>query len=103
MKALKNIFSFLKNKYILTILAAAAWLLFFDRNDVFTQYERHGEVLKLEAEHNYYKTEIANNKKEGIELQSNLKLLEKFGRERYLMKKDNEEIYLLVGDSLEKK
>ncbi|MEO5642140.1 MAG: septum formation initiator family protein [Bacteroidia bacterium] len=103
MKALKSIFSFFKNKYVLTIVVMAVWLLFFDRNDVFTQYERHEEVKKLEAEHTYYKTEIANNKREGIELQSNLKLLEKFGREHYLMKKDNEEIYLLVEDSLEKK
>ncbi len=88
---------------MLTIVGVAVWLLFFDRNDVFSQYERHEEVKKIESEHNYYKTEIENNKREGVELQSNLKLLEKFGREHYLMKKDNEEIYLLVEDSLENK
>ena len=37
------------------------------------------------------------------ELKSDSKLLEKFARERYLMKKDNEDIFLLVEDSLEKK
>lgn len=83
-------------------MVITVWLLFFDRNDVFSQYDRHQEVLKLEAEANYYRNEIANNRKEGFELQSNLKLVEKFGREHYLMKKDNEEIYLLVGDSLAK-
>ena len=103
MKILKGVFTFLKNKYLLTVVILAVWLLFFDRNDVFTQYERHEEVKKLEAEHNYYRKEIAGNKQTGIELQSNLKLLEKFGRERYLMKKDNEDIYVLVEDSLEKK
>ncbi|MDQ3110099.1 MAG: septum formation initiator family protein [Bacteroidota bacterium] len=103
MKIFKQILSVLKNRYVITIAIAVVWLLFFDRNDVFSQYERHQEVKKLEAEHSYYKTEIGNNKREGIELQSNLKLLEKFGREHYLMKKDNEDIYVLVEDSLEKK
>jgi cell division protein FtsB len=102
-KVLKGVFAFLKNKYFITIVALTVWLLFFDRNNVFSQYERNNEVKKLEAEHEYYRSEIARNKKEGIELQSNPKLLEKFGREHYLMKKDNEDIYLLVEDSLEKK
>lgn len=79
------------------------WLLFFDRNDIFYQYERYQSVKKLEAEANYFKNEIARNKKEGEELKSDSKLLEKFARERYLMKKDNEDIFLLVEDSLEKK
>jgi cell division protein FtsB len=88
---------------VLTLVVAVVWLLFFDRNDVFTQYQRHQDVKKLETEYNYYESQIANNKKEGMELQSNLRLLEKFGREHYLMKKDNEDIYVLVEDSLEKK
>ncbi len=88
---------------MLTLVGAAVWLLFFDRNDVFSQYDRHHEVKKLQAEVSYYKNEIEANQNAGVELQSNPKLLEKFGREHYLMKRDNEEIYLLVEDSLEKK
>ena len=83
-------------------MVIAVWLLFFDRNDVFSQYDRHKEVLKLEQEASYYRNEIANNRKVENELKSNQKLVEKFGRERYLMKKDGEEIYLLVEDSLKK-
>ncbi|CAN5291752.1 hypothetical protein BH09BAC5_BH09BAC5_21110 [soil metagenome] len=102
-KIFKGIYSIVKNKYVLTVVVITAWLLFFDRNDVFTQMDRHNEVKKLESEVEYYRTEIASNKKAGVELQSDPKLLEKFGREHYLMKKDNEDIYLLVEDSLEKK
>ena len=102
MKVFKGIFRVVRNKYVITVVVITVWLLFFDRNDVFSQYERHQEVLKLETEVNYYRNEIANNRREGMELQSNPKLVEKFGREHYLMKKDNEEIYLLVGDSLAK-
>lgn len=56
----------------------------------------------MEAEANYFKNEIARNKKEGEELKSDSKLLEKFARERYLMKRQRR-YFLLVEDSLEKK
>lgn len=103
MKIFKGIYSVLSNKYLLTISALAVWLLFFDRNDIFTQYDRHQDVKKLEAEANYFRSEILRNRKEENELKSDPKLLEKFAREHYLMKKDGEDIYVLVEDSLEKK
>ncbi|HLG03599.1 MAG TPA: septum formation initiator family protein [Bacteroidia bacterium] len=96
----KKIFSVLKNKYVLTVLALAAWLLFFDRNDLFSQYERHEQVKKLENEVNYFRSEIEEDKREMKELQSDPKLLEKFAREHYLMKRDSEDIYLIVKDTL---
>ncbi len=98
-----KILLFLKNKYLITIAVFTAWLFFFDKNDVFSQIDRHREVKKLEAEENYFKTEIAKNKKEENELKSNPKLLEKFAREHFLMKKDNEDIFILVQDSTGKK
>ena len=100
MKIVKGIYSVVKNKYVLTVTVMAVWLLFIDRNDVFSQYDRHQEVKKLETEANYFRNEIAQNKKMESELKSDPKLLEKFAREHYLMKKDNEDIYLLVEDSL---
>jgi cell division protein FtsB len=103
MKVLKITFSILKNKYVLTIVALVVWLLFFDKNDVFTQYDRHEQVQKLEQEVKYFRAEIARNRQEEKELQNNPKLLEKFAREHYLMKKDNEEIYILVSDSVQKR
>ena len=102
MKILKTIFRFFKNKYVITVVVLAAWLLFFDKNDIFSQYERKKEVSKLEAEADYFRNEIARNKKEEAELKSNPKLLEKFAREKFLMKKDGEDIYILVDDTLQK-
>ena len=65
--------------------------------------DRKKEVNKLEAEVNYFRSEIANNKRIELELESDPKLLEKFAREHYLMKKDGEEIFVLVEDTLEKR
>jgi cell division protein DivIC len=98
-----KILGFFKNKYVITIVVLTAWLFFFDKNDVFSQIDRHREVKKLEAEAAYFRAEVEKNRKEEMELKSNPKLLEKFAREKFLMKKDGEDIYVLVEDTLEKK
>jgi len=90
------ILKLLKNKYFLVIVGLFFWLLYFDKNDVFTQYELIKKCNKLNSEKEYYIAEIENNKKEVEELQSNLKSLETFAREKYLMKRDNEDVFVFV-------
>jgi cell division protein FtsB len=91
------VLSILKNKYFLTITALIAWLLFFDKNDVFTQYELIRKCNKLDKEKQYYIAEIENNRRNLTELRTNKKSLETFAREKYLMKKENEDVYVFVG------
>lgn len=86
----------LKNKYLLSIIALVVWLLYFDKNDVFTQFELIRKCDKLAAEKEYYIREIENNRKEIYELQNNTKSLETFAREKYLMHKDNEDVFVFV-------
>lgn len=86
----------IKNKYFLTICAITVWLLCFDKNDVFTQMELINKCKKLEKEKQYYVTEIENNKLQLTELQTNKKSLETFAREIYLMKADNEDVFVFV-------
>ena len=90
------LFKILKNKYFLTTLAIIAWLLFFDKNDVFTQWDLIQKCKKLEKERNYYLSEIEVNKISLNELQTNKKSLETFAREKYLMKRDNEDVFVFV-------
>ena len=90
------ILKILKNKYFLVIIGLIVWLLYFDKNDVFTQFELITKCNKLNAEKDYYIAEIENNKKEIFELQNNKKSLETFAREKYLMKKDNEDVFVFV-------
>lgn len=87
----------LKNKYILTILGIIVWLLFFDKNDVFTQYELIKKCQKLNKEEAYYIAEIESNKASLNELRTNKKSLETFSREKYLMKKENEDVFVFVA------
>ncbi len=86
----------LKNKFFITIVALLVWLTFFDKNDVFTQYELIQKCRKLEKEKEYYITEIEENRRNLEELKTNKKSLETFAREKYLMKKDNEDVFVFV-------
>ncbi len=80
----------------MSILLIVVWLVFFDKNDVFTQYELIQKCRKLNAEREYYLREITNNKTELEELRENAKTLETFAREKYLMKKENEDLFVFV-------
>ena len=90
------ILKILKNKYLLVVVGLFFWLLYFDKNDVFTQFDLITKCKKLNTEKEYYILEIENNKKEITELQTNQKSLETFAREKYLMKRDNEDVFVFV-------
>lgn len=96
MKNLRFIFT---NKYLVSAIAFAIWMLFFDRNDVGLQIHRVRELNKLEQSEKNMTLRIANTKKELDLLKTNPETLEKYARERYLMKKDNEDLYIVTFDS----
>ena len=87
----------LKNKYFIVIVVLISWLMYFDKNDVFTQYELVQKCNKLNTEKEYYISEIEKNKTEINELQNNSKNLETFAREKYLMKKDSEDVFVFTS------
>lgn len=90
------ILKILKNKFFLVIIGLIIWLLYFDKNDVFTQFDLISKCNKLNFEKEYYISEIEKNKKEIFELQNNKKSLETFAREKYHMKRDNEDVFVFV-------
>ena len=95
MKLLARIPSWLRNKYLIFSAAFCVVVLFLDRNDFFTQLDRQKELRQLEKSKAYYTTEIASERKELEALKSNPAIVEKYAREKYLMKRDNEELFLV--------
>ncbi len=95
---MKKVISAFKNKYFLTIIILTVWVLFFDKNDLKTQIEFRKEVKQLEEERNYYAKENAEISRDLKELTTNPKTIEKFAREKYLMKRDNEDIFVIVEE-----
>lgn len=98
-----NIFlKYFKNVFIIILMVFAIWMLFFDTNSFLTHWELGKDIKKLEDEKEYYTREIEKDKKE-IKKLSDEEGLEKFAREKYYMKKENEEIYLIeYEDSIAK-
>lgn len=95
MKLLKNIPSFLRNKFLLASLFFLIWMLFFDRNDMFTQMERRSELDELRQSKQYFEKQIAENRKFSKDLQFNASAIEKYAREKYLMKRENEDLFII--------
>lgn len=88
----------LKSKYLIAGSMFLVWMLFFDRNDLASQLDYRADVNKLIAEKEFYITEIAQVQKDLTELTTDQQKLEKFAREKYLMKKDNEDVFVVVEE-----
>jgi len=98
----KPMVKIITNKYIVIFSVFIVWMLFFDENSLLNHMEFNNEIEKLENEKEYYKSEIYLDSVL-INKLKNKKELEKFAREEYKMKKENEDIYLIEYDTLAKK
>ncbi|RNI34567.1 septum formation initiator family protein [Hanamia caeni] len=96
MKKWRSIFY---NKYLITGIAFAIWMMFFDRNDLPSQIRRSSELYKMKQNQKNMALLIANTEKELQLLKTNPETLEKYAREKFLMKKDNEDVYIVTLDS----
>lgn len=86
----------LRNRYVLSALGLICWITFFDSFDLFTTVKNQHLLSEMEDQKEWYHAQIIETKEDLHELNSDDALLEKFARERYLMKRDNEDIYILV-------
>jgi cell division protein DivIC len=100
MQFLTRISSWLKNKYFVALCLFAAIILFFDKNDLFTQLSRTNQLKQLQESRQYYSDQIAAEQKELEKLRSNPATLEKYAREKYLMKRENEDLFLVSENSV---
>ena len=96
--AIQRLIDLFKNKFFIVTVAFIVWMLFFDKNDLISQYEYHQQVNSLKQERDFYQTETDKVNKDLDELTSNPQKLEKFAREKYLMKKDNEDVFVIVKE-----
>lgn len=101
MKLLHHIPSFLRNKYLLSLTVFAVWMVFFDKNDFFTQLERNRNLAEIERSKDYYEQKITESRKFSRDIQSNAAAIEKFAREKYLMKRENEDLFLVQSPTKE--
>jgi cell division protein FtsB len=94
-----KIFKFFTNIFVLIVLVFAVWMTFFDENSYLVHREFNKEIDELEKTIKFYEDRIKEDKNTIKKLQDSLEL-ERFAREKYLMKKKNEDIYLIEFDTV---
>ena len=97
-------FKFLSNKYMWVLLFFSVWMLFLDNYSYFDHRILNKEIEELEDNKKYYQEEIKKDQ-ENIKLLRNPTQIEKYAREKYFMKKDSEDIYIIEfeGDTTKKR
>jgi len=102
-KFLDRIPPILKNKYLLTTVAFLILMLFLDRNNLISQYKMRKELGGLRKELQFYRDQARKDSIELSRLLGDSLELEKLGREKYMMKRDSEDIYIIVRKPAVKK
>ena len=84
------------NFYLITGVGFLLWMLFFDSNDFYSQYLLRSKLNELEEKREYYQEKIKEVEKDREALLRDKDKLEEFAREKYFMKKDNEDVFVIV-------
>ncbi len=84
--------------YVFTLLGLLIWVLFFDGSNLVAQFRLWQKLSDLENQQEYYVEELKKVKEEEREVMGNHKSMEKFAREKYLMKKTGETVFVIVDE-----
>ena len=100
-KMLQKLLRYLRNFYVATGLGLLVWITFFDANDLPTQIRNWWKLRELDGEAQFYQDKIKAVQTERREVLGNDRLREKFAREKYLMKKPGEDVFVIVDEKNE--
>ena len=89
-------FKTITNKYLFAFLGFSVWMIFLDDHNILFLRQNINKLKKYKVESTYYKEKISMDNQRLIELQTSSKNLEKFAREQFLMKKKDEDIFLVI-------
>ena len=85
----------LRNKYVITSILFILWILFLDDYNLINQKKMQDKVDELVQQKEFYISEIKSDSTELSDLKNNPKQQEEFAREKFLMKKDNEDVFII--------
>jgi len=94
-KTASRIFKIISNKYMIALITFVLMMLFFDDNNLFLQLDRKRQLNALQKSKAFYEAAITNTRQTLNNLESSPASVEKFARENFLMKRDNEDIFIV--------
>jgi hypothetical protein len=92
----KKLFKTIANKYLVAFLIFSVWMMFIDDNNIFFLRKNVNKLKEYRVEKAYFQEKIRNDSIHLQEMKANAKNLEKFAREEFLMKKKDEDIFLII-------
>lgn len=99
MPFIKKVWKFVKpvvlNKYLITLIIFGVLITFFDNHNLINRWETQRKIRELQKEYNYYQTLIEHNKEQIYKLKNDKEYLEKFAREKYQMKRKDEDVFII--------
>ncbi len=93
----------LRNKYFLAVAIFLIWVFLLDSNNLIDRFSQMNEIRKLKKEKEYYEKKIKEDRKTIESLKEDDDYLEKFAREKYLMKKENEDLFIVLTPGEERR
>ena len=92
----KKLFKTIANKYLIAYMVFSVWMLFIDDNNIFFLRKNVNKLKEYRVERAYFIEKIRKDSIHLQEMKDNAKNLEKFAREEFLMKKKDEDIFLII-------
>jgi cell division protein FtsB len=86
------------NKYFLTVAVFFMLIIFFGEHSLRNRWETGKNIKSLNKEIEFYKQEIESNKQKMNDMQAGDESLERYAREKYYLKKDSEDVFIIKED-----
>ena len=87
--------NYLKNKYLIAVVLFIVWIIFFDNFNIIKQSKIKKNIKQLEENKKFYIQEITKDSSKYYDLLNDAEKREKFAREKFLMKKEDEDVYII--------
>jgi len=98
----KKILKFFINKYTITLVLFVVWMVFFDSSSVLNRMKYREKLNSLKQEKHFFLEEIKKDSILSQKLLSDTTEIEKFARENYLMKKEKEDVFLVIDTTADR-
>ena len=91
----KKLIGIIRNKYLITFILFSVWLIVFDQNNLIDRFKTRKYLSKLVQDTSHFHENIIKDKEIIYQLETNTDNLEKFAREKYMMKADDEDVFII--------
>ncbi|MCK9327462.1 MAG: septum formation initiator family protein [Bacteroidales bacterium] len=91
-----TLWSVVSNKYLIALIVFGVWIVFFDQHNLVDRHKTKGKLIALKSDTTYYYNKIQEDLELIKELKTSPENLEKFAREQYLMKRPDEDVFIIL-------